>query len=469
MAQSKYFHYIHPYMRRGYGGYGGGGAGTSPEQIGTSVGNLISSIGEAIQRSRQNAIANRIMNTQGGIFNAPRAGLVTTPSGQGIIGPTGQTFTPAAGLQTTGTAPVTGGLLEYQSRIADAQNQQKLAAEAFKQRQAQTKADLLAQAGGGGGAGGGRNPWLKLGGGGGDANAAVKYVQQGGKAGGKPGKYVPGSSDPQDPSSDDLTKIQADVNQQYPGAYARLMNGLSQAKTTAQYQADLAKDPKATPPPMVIDPTTGDVTLNYGKAGVQKIPGADAKQFLTRINATRVTHGQEPVLTSSYATQNPQSGEPAGNAANPYTPQTPLEQRALPYDSYYVDPRDGKTYQNTRPTTKAGTPPPATTTTTAAPPPATEPDTGEGTTGEGDTGEGTTGEGDTGEETSSAAPTTNPTPLVMGGATSDQVAQSLMGGAQTGEEDARRAQVADALTGGNQTDQLAQALEDQRRSNLFIT
>ena len=44
-----------------------------------------------------------------------------------------------------------------------------------------------------------------------------------------------------------------------------------------------------------------------------------------------------------------------------------------------------------------------------------------------------------------------------------------MGGAQTGEEDARRAQVADMLTGGNQTDQLAQVLEDQRRSNLFMT
>ena len=56
-----------------------------------------------------------------------------------------------------------------------------------------------------------------------------------------------------------------------------------------------------------------------------------------------------------------------------------------------------------------------------------------------------------------------------GGQTSDQVAQSLMGGAQTGEEDARRAQVADMLTGGNQTDQLAQVLEDQRRSNLFMT
>ena len=192
-------------------------------------GDLAKAISNIIELNRQNALANRLMNTE----NPPRAALVTNAAGQGLQGVPGanvmqggqpvaatpyvpKTFTPDAGVSLAGTYPTTGGLNELRF-------QQQVAADAGAQRQAQL-AEAINEA-----------KLAKLQQGPDEMAQKIKQAQlenlqartkalQAGKQGGKPAAYVAGSSTPDDASYYDFNHQRDDFDAQYgKGSYNRLL------------------------------------------------------------------------------------------------------------------------------------------------------------------------------------------------------------------------------------------------------
>jgi hypothetical protein len=304
--------------RAGRGGAGGAAGGLfNPPDV-TPTGYWPTDLGKAInaiaQTYQQNKLANRLMNTE----NPPRAAWVGGTA-------------PAAGVPTTGTAPIKGGVQEMQF-------QQQLAADAAAKQQQDLAGQLqrtkiaaqLALAGKRGGAGGGGNAqrWQQyLGGDQGSTN-----VPQGTKKGGKPAPYEPGSIDPNtDPNADKFQIVQADFDAKYgKGAYARIAPNLANATVDDNGNYTI-NAPRKKPD----DPPTPIMTL----------PADQAKYWLSRYNAASVRSGQQPIFSDKFPSANPNSGQPAGSEVNPFKPANQLEARSLPYNSFFVDPNSGQVGQ----------------------------------------------------------------------------------------------------------------------------
>jgi hypothetical protein len=206
----------------------------------------------------------------------------------------------------------------------------------------------------------------------------------------KHGTYVPGSSDLNDPSSDNFDKIRADTDAQYgKGTYDTLVNGISSGN-------------------IIQDPKTGDFAIQdkNGKT-VKTISSSDALTILQRTNNARTAAGQQPVYPGGFGKPvgaNPESNQAAGTDANPFKINSPMEGRSLPTGSISVLP-DGTRIRRNAPNSQDKQQATAPAKTTSAEPAVTG---GDGTqvaeVEPGDTG--TTGElagaepGDTGEESS---------------------------------------------------------------------
>src|SRR5215469_3016704 len=273
----------------GRGGRGAAGTGVDTSSTGSVGGDIMKAIANTIQQNRQNAIANQILNTQ----NAPRAGLVAP----GVNPQTGQANVIRAGTPTTGTSPLTGGVAELQARqqmqqqnFADRLNEAKIAAQLALARQ-RTVASR-----GVGAQPGSRSRWLTgpQGGGGGGQGGAPAAGQ-----GGKKGGYVPGSSDPNDPASDDMGKIGADFNVTYGGSgkgnlFNKFSTNISNLRPDGRGNLVLMAPPPAgfKPDPNNPDPNQGWTAVNdkYGLPAYS-IPQKDAAYWQNRVNATRVRQG----------------------------------------------------------------------------------------------------------------------------------------------------------------------------------
>src|SRR4029077_2168432 len=309
------------------GGGGGGGKGGAEGAFGGGIdttptgsigGDIIKAIGNTIQQNRQNAVANRIMNTQ----TPPRAGAIG-PVVDPATGQVTSNITP-----TVGTAPQTGGTGELQMRQ---QMQQQDLADQLQRAKIAAQLALAGKRGGGGGVRGG-------GGGGTGAGNASRWQQylggdqsstnvpQGTKKGGKPAPYKQGDIDPfTDPNADKFPVVQADFDAQYgPKAYARIAPNLPNATVDAKGNY------------VITDPD--------GKT-LMTLPPDQANYWLSRYNAASVRSGQQPIFTDKFPSANPNSGQPSGTEVNPYKPSNQLEARSLPYNSFFVDPNSGQVGQ----------------------------------------------------------------------------------------------------------------------------
>jgi hypothetical protein len=305
---------------------------------------LAGTISGAIQQSKQDAVANQLLNQA----NPPRAGLVDP----GVNPQTGTANVIAPGVSTVGTAPATGGLAELRLRQQFQQQQQQDAL-----RQAQTARELMlaqGRAGGGRGGGGGggsagasRSPWSQAG-----RPDASKFIQsqqgdggQGGGGGkGKAKGYVPGSSTSSDPEYYNYNNQRADVDSRYGKGTFDRMQGLSGVIT---------QDPKtgkwvsANPDVATVNADTGDVTLMGagGKPGAQ-ISAGDLTANMKRYDATTVQQGGKPQYIGNYMkSQAPETGKAAGTLENPYTPQDTVDLNAIPPGTYFVNPGDNRVHQ----------------------------------------------------------------------------------------------------------------------------
>jgi hypothetical protein len=153
------------------------------------------------------------------------------------------------------------------------------------------------------------------------------------------GKYEPGSSTPNQPGYYDYGHMRADIDSQYgKGAYDRLVG--------AQGKIDM--DPATgKPKPGVYEGVTvkDDGSLVFDKGPT--IPADHLPGLMARYDATSVKQGFKPVYTNQYlGTQNPQSGSDPGSVTNPFVPKSQVELNAVPPDGYFVNPKDGKVYQN---------------------------------------------------------------------------------------------------------------------------
>jgi hypothetical protein len=282
------------------------------------LGELAKAIVNARAEAAKNQMANRMLNTA----YAPRAAFVGGTQ-------------PKAGVPLAGTAPQTGGAPALQQaiegqRLLTSIQQQKTATETMALRR-------QAAAAGAGGRGGG--PWS---GGGGSAS---RYMQQGGQGpwnqqgkGKGQAKYEPGSSTPDQPNYYNYTTMRADIDNQYgKGTYDKLVGA----------QGKIEPDPATgKPKPGVYEGVTvkDDGSLVFDKGPT--ISADHLPKLMARYDATSLKHGFKPVYTGQYlGTQNPQSGSAGGSVTNPYTPKDTLEVNALPPGSYFVNPKDNKTYQ----------------------------------------------------------------------------------------------------------------------------
>jgi hypothetical protein len=356
---------IRPLRPRGYYGQASPAAAfTGGEAMGKMAGNAMLEFQkwQAQQKQKQqqdalNAQANQIENT----FTPPRAGLVAP----GVNPQTGAANVVGANVPTAGTAPFSTGVagMQLQQNFIKAQlENQRLAQEI---RNNQIAANLAARRGGGGGGGGG----------GGNASRWQQYLGGGAKSGqvdqfgnpvkaGKPVAYQPGSSTPNDPGYYNFNHQRADIDAQYgKGTYDRLLanaGNITVDPKTGKYAVktdpnDIDPDtgkPKPVSSDVTVDPDTGDVTLKgSGQHAGAHIPFNDLKQNMVRYDGTLVSQGKQPRFTDQYLkTQHPETGLPAGDAANPFTPgNTPEERMAIPAGKWYINPLDGKPYQKQAP------------------------------------------------------------------------------------------------------------------------
>jgi hypothetical protein len=319
-----------PYRRGRYAQAAPSGDFGSGWKIGQSIGGGLGDLANAIVKARQQAAADQMANRMLNTAYAPRAAFVGGAQ-------------PKAGVPLTGSAPQTGGAPALQEAIRG----QQLMAEMQKQKTAAETMALRQRAAAAGAGGHGGGPW---GGGGGSAS---RYIQKQGQPpeqgkGKGAAKYQPGSSTPTDPGYYDYGHMRADIDNQFGrGTYDKLVGS----------QGKIDRDPatgKFKPG------TYGDVTVkDDGTLVFEKGPtvsGDQVPKLMARYDATSIKQGFKPVYTDQYlGTQNPQSGSAGGTVVNPYTPKDDLETNALPPGSYFVNPKDNKTYQipggETAPTT----------------------------------------------------------------------------------------------------------------------
>lgn len=294
------------------GGRGGG------IDIGKAISGLGKAFSGAIAQQKQDAVANQLLNSLPGAGGAPRAQWVGGEA-------------PEAGVPTYGTAPASGGEAELDTRIKAA----RLADELQQQQNRSQLAEIRARGAlGGGRAGrvlgsGDAGAWTAQGNAGdGGQGSGSGWGARGGK-GQKQPKYEPGSGDIEnDESTDDFGQIRADFDDAYgKGAYNKYAANFSSLKPDDQ----------------------GNYTLTDKSGNPEfSVPGADAPMWLNRTNAARVKRGMAPVGPKPSGS-NPSSTAPAGSAENPFQPSSNLELRALPYDSYLIDPSTGQTVRKRRP------------------------------------------------------------------------------------------------------------------------
>lgn len=295
-------------MRRVYPRYGYQQQGDVERglQVGKQIGGLIGDLGTAIQTAQKNKIANQLMNEQG-MQNLPPAQSLGKLPADGTDQPMDLSGYGGSG-PTVADVAHTGGVAEMQMRQQIAKQQ---AADALS---AANLANVQAQTG------------LR------SAQARRARMLPTEKAA-KPGKYVPGSSDPNDPASDDFNKLQADFEAQHgKGSYAAITRNL----------ANLKPDPDRPGQWSIIDPATGKAVLGTDNVTPKySIAEQDLNLFRNRYEATRIKAGQGR-LTPLPDGINMGSGQKPGTQINPiqWDGKNPLMLRTLP-DGTYVQLPDG--------------------------------------------------------------------------------------------------------------------------------
>jgi hypothetical protein len=359
---------IRPLRGRGYYGQQGtpAAAFSGGEAMGKMAGNAMLEFQKwqaqqklKQQQDAQNALANQLENT----VTPPRAGAVGP-----VVNPaTGQVtgnITP-----TVGTAPFSAGaagMKLQQDFIRSQLENQRLAMELRNQGIA---SNLAARRGGGGGGGGGNaSRWQQYLGGGRQVDQFGNPVKAG-----KPAAYQPNSSTPNDPAYYDFNHQRADIDAQYgKGTYDRILanaGNITVDPKTGKYAVktdpnDIDPDtgkPKPVTSDVRVDPDTGAVTLKStaGHPGAS-IPYNEIQDNMKRYDATLVRQGKDPRFNDQYlGTQNPQSGLPNGDTANPYMPKSTLELQTVPPGKWFVNPQDGRPYQKQAPGQPATQQPPA--------------------------------------------------------------------------------------------------------------
>jgi hypothetical protein len=303
-----------------------GNQGQQIQQTGKEIGSAIEGFGDLFKKIRQDKIANQLMNQ--GPTGQPGGG-VTTSLGQAPGSPTDQPVAQdfslpsgqGIGGQTVGSLIHTGGTDELALR----QNYQK--AQTAQALENAKLADFQAKA-----AGTGRyapKPGVTVGGGSGS-----RWQQQAGQAGGyggkpqKPAAYVAGSSDPNDPSSDDMSKVRADYDLIHgKGSFDKAQQNINQwTIQNGQYVLPGKPDAQGNP--------TYQAQMSVD----------EGNKWILRTNAARMAQGlpQLPVAVP-VGGSNPKSTDPPGSLTNPYKPTNALESRGIPNDSYLVDPTTGQT------------------------------------------------------------------------------------------------------------------------------
>lgn len=325
----------------GRGGRGALGGAVDTTPTGNVGADIVKAINATMIQNRQNAAANALMNQ--GPTGQPGGGI-TQNLGQlpSDGGPQDLTMPANTGLgPNVGSLVHTGGTGELamqqqlnQQNLADQVQRAKVGAQLALTNQ---RLGLGGGRGGGGGGGGG--------GGTGNANRWQQYLAQGGDGGqgsqnvprgtktGKPAAYQPFQYDAAtDPRADSFNNVAADFDSQFgKGMYGKVVPNLAnvQPDDKGNYvipSGKVDKDGNPVGPPLL--------TLSPN----------DANYWINRLNASRVAAGQQPIGPPAPGA-NPQSGQPAGTETNPYKPGDNLGLRALPYNSYVIDPQTGQTVQ----------------------------------------------------------------------------------------------------------------------------
>jgi hypothetical protein len=267
------------------------------------------------------------MNTSNPMLGtvAPRAALVAP----GVNPATGAANVLKAGVPTTGTAPITGGVNEIAVR-------QQLINQAIEE------AKLRAALGGGGGGGGGargpvgpaagsRSGWARQGvggaaGGGGRAATSGGGTRAAAGSGGGAGKAgAVDTNAPQNPAQYNFNTLsnQFDTQQGRKGAYAEISPFLNNV-----HPAYDPKDPNQTPPDtgLWMNAKGG---LDYYQDGKLKtsMMGNDADYWLQRFNTARSNAGMDPIHT-------PLQG--SGTPDDPYILKNSWDLGSVPYNQYFT-------------------------------------------------------------------------------------------------------------------------------------
>lgn len=330
MAQSKYFHPNYGRRRqiqsndveRGLAA----GAG-----IGKALQGLGGAIGGAIQQSKQDAVANQLMNAQPtAVANAQ---ALTDPDPDPLL--TGEdNLNPTAATDPSGTqdpTPYTGGLDELKLRQAvakEALSTQNIQSEIAK-RQAATALAGTKAAGlniGGGSA----SRWQQ----GGGAQPLVKGPRGGATV--KAPAYQPNSGDVQgDEGTDNFSQIASDFDNTYgtKGLYSKFATNLT----------NLQPDKNGN---FALTDKTGDP--------IATIPSSDAPMWIHRTNAARIKSGLPAIdsvggVPTVGAGNNPTSNAKPGSATNPVVAQSQVHVRSLPFGTYVYDPNTQQTFIKQKP------------------------------------------------------------------------------------------------------------------------
>jgi hypothetical protein len=345
VAKPSTLQFRRPYLPRRYGspyGQQAAGGGINVGQIGKGITDLVAAIQKAQaaaklqqQQQQQNDIANRLMNTSNPLLGtvAPRAALVAP----GVNPATGAANALKAGVPTTGTAPITGGLNE----IAVRQQLINQAIEEFKLRNA------LSGGGGGGGGAGARGPvgpaagtvsgWARQGApgaaGGGRPRAAASAAPRAAAAApsGKAGAVdtnVPGN-----PSTYNFDTLRKEFDSQNgKGAYDKM----------SPYMNNIQPMPKEGDPPptngLFLNANGGLEFYQNGKLENSMI-GNQVNHWLPRINTALSNAGQDPVHT-------PLQG--SGTPDDPYILKNRWDLGSVPYNQYFTSTDSPKVGQKLR-------------------------------------------------------------------------------------------------------------------------
>lgn len=337
----------------------GTGANIFGPQFWSGVQSLGKQIGEAMAQKRKDAIANRLLNTR----FAPRAGLVTDASGQGMVHPTqvGTAFTPERRAfipkpslvkqGIAGTAPATGGEAEIKMRMDVARlAREEALADAEKTRTANAiKMGPSAGnrsswgnrgAGGGGGGGGGGKKWQST------QEKAPKTEKAA-----KPEKPTVGSM--QDPTQYTMDNFRKDIDTLYGapksatgagGAYEKMFPYFDTINTPLTDDQLKPENWKMNAEGKVVGPTGfyrkpdgGLIFYEDGKRYANITPD-QAYKLAGRYNAATSNLGMKPINFGNIPTVG--GNGPPGSMANPYKLNKGDDQFAaynFPPGSFYED------------------------------------------------------------------------------------------------------------------------------------